>query len=208
MHPTAEGQKLFAETIKSAVSGVKASDTCPPDNNNGELVIYYQGDEPWGSLLYGNCGGATIGDAGCGPTSLAMIITALTGKKVTPDEIAKKAVTGGYRVCNSGSSHAITDLAKGYGLTVKDYGRPSIAEINKALKNGVMFQVAGTGPSPFSGNGHFIGIRGVTEDGKWLIFDSAHKGQGTNEKAWNPMEIYPYVGSDWRGVSKKVGVDV
>lgn len=207
VHPTVEGQKLFAETIKDAISGVKASDTCSPDAG-GELTIYYQADEPWGSMKYGNCGGATIAEAGCGPTSLAMIITALTGKKVTPDEIAKKAVSGGYRVCNMGSSHAITDLAKGYGLTVKDYGHPSIAEINKALKNGVMFQVAGTGPSPFSGIGHFIGIRGITNDGKWLIFDSAHKGQGTNEREWEPMEIYPYVGSDWRGVSKKVGTDV
>ena len=107
-----------------------------------------------------------------------------------------------------GSSHAITDLASGYGLKVRDYGRPSIAEINKALKEGVMFQVAGSGPVPFSGGGHFIGIRGVTDSGKWLIFDSAHKGQGTNEREWDPMEIYPYVGSDWRGVSKKVGVDV
>lgn len=204
VHPTAEGRKLFAETIKNAISGVKASDTCEP-NVNGELTIYYQADEPWGSMPYGNCGGATIAEAGCGPSSLAMIITALTGKKVTPDEVAKKAASGGYRVCNMGSSHAITDLAKGYGLVVKDYGHPSIAEINKALKDGVMFQVAGTGPSPFTGNGHFIAIRGITDDGKWLIFDSAHKGQGTNEREWDPMEIYPYVGSDWRGVSKNNG---
>ena len=202
VHPTAEGQKLFAETIKDGISGVKASDTCSSDVN-GELTFYYQVDEPWGPLPYGNCGGTTIAEAGCGPTSLAMIVTALTGKKVTPDEIAKKAASGGYRVCNMGSSHAITDLAKGYGLTVKDYGHPSIAEINKALKDGVMFQVAGTGPNPFSGTGHFIGIRGITDDGKWLIFDSAHKGSDNNKREWEPMEIYPYVGSDWRGVSKK-----
>ena len=207
VHPTAKGQKLFAETIKNAISGVKASDTCTP-STNGELVIYYQGDEPWGSLPYGNCGGTTIAEAGCGPSSLAMIITALTSERVTPDEVAKKAANRGYRVCGSGSSHAVTDIAKDYGLKVENYGKPSIVEINKALKNGMMFQVAGTGPSPFSGIGHFIGIRGVTEDGKWLIFDSAHKGQGTNEREWDPMEIYPYVGSDWRGVSKKVGVDV
>lgn len=208
VHPTSEGQKLFAETIKNAISGVKASDTCSPNETNGELVIYYQGDEPWGSLPYGNCGGTTIAEAGCGPSSLAMIITALSGKKVTPDEIAKKAADRGYRVCGSGSAHAMTDIAKDYGLTVKNYGRPSIADINKALKNGVMFQVAGTGPVPLSGIGHVIGIRGITDDGKWLIFDSAHKGQGTNEREWDPMEIYPYIGSEWRGVSKKVGVDV
>ena len=202
VHPTVEGQKLFAQIIKNMIVGVKASDTCST-NANGELTIYYQGDEPWGSMKYGNCGGVTIAEAGCGPSSLAMIVTALTGKRVTPDEIAKKAASGGYRVCNMGSSHAITDLAKGYGLTVKDYGRPSIAEINKALKDGTMFQVAGTGPSPFSGTGHFIGIRGIANDGKWLIFDSAHKGSGTNEREWDPMEIYPYVSSDWRGVSKR-----
>lgn len=201
VHPTAEGQKLFVETVKDAIGGVKASDTCSP-STNGELVIYYQGDEPWGSLPYGNCGGATIAEAGCGPASLAMIITALTGKKVTPDEIAKKSADRGYRVCGSGSAHAMTEIAKDYGLKVTNYGSPSIAEINQALKNGVMFQVAGTGPVPLSGIGHVIGIRGITDDGKWLIFDSAHKGQGTNEREWDPMEIYPYIGSEWRGVSK------
>ena len=201
VHPTAEGQKLFAKTIKEGISGVKPSDTCVDEGTNGELTFYYQNDEPWGSKPYGSCG--TIGEAGCGPTSLAMIITALSGKKVTPDEIAKKAAARGYRVCGSGSSHAITDLAKDYGLSVKDYGRPSIGEINKALKDRVMFQVAGFGPNPFSGIGHFIGIRGITDDGKWLIFDSSHKGTDNNTKAWDPSAIYPHVSSDWRGVSKK-----
>ena len=204
VHPTPEGQQLFAKTIKDSISDAKPSSTCPTDGQDDDgLVFYYQWDEPWGSLPYGSCGGTTIGDAGCGPTSLAMIITALSDKAVTPDIIAKKAASGGYRVCGSGSSHAVTDLAKDYGLKVKDYGRPSIAEINKALKDGVMFHVAGSGPNPFSGGGHFIGIRGITEDGKWLIFDSAHKGTDNNTRAWNPAEIYPYVSSDWRGVSKK-----
>lgn len=202
VHPTVSGRLLFAESIKDALEGVSVSDSCEPNDGSGELVIYYQSDEPWGSIPYGNCGGTTIGEAGCGPSSLAMIITAMTGKKVTPDEIAKKAAERGYRVCGSGSSHAITEIAKDYGLNVKDYGRPSIDEINDALKKGVMFQVAGSGPSPFSANGHFIAIRGITDKGEWLIFDSAHKGTGTNEKKWNPSEIYPYVSSDWRGVSK------
>ena len=201
VHPTADGQKLFAETIKDAVVGVKASDTCT--TNSGELVIYYQGDEPWGSIPYGNCGGATIAQAGCGPSSLAMIITALTGKRITPDEIAKKAADRGFRVCGSGSAHEMASIATDYGLEVKNYGSPSIAEINQALKKGVMFQIAGTGPTPLSGIGHVIGVRGITQSGKWLIFDSAHKGQGTNEREWDPMEIYPYVSSEWRGISKK-----
>ena len=202
VHPTAEGQKLFAKTIKDGIAGTKPSGTCEEEGvSTGELVFYFQNDEPWGSVPYGSCG--TIGEAGCGPTSLAMIITALSGKKVTPDVIAKKAAAKGYRVCGSGSSHAITDIAKDYGLSVRDYGKPSISEINKALKEGVMFQVAGSGPNPFSGIGHFIAIRGITKDGKWLIFDSAHKGTNNNTKAWDPSAIYPYVSSDWRGVSKK-----
>ena len=202
VHLTDEGKKLFAETIKNAVSEVDVSETCVPEVED-ELVFYFQSDQPWGSMPYGNCGGDTIGNAGCGPTSLAMIITALTGKKVTPDEIAKKAAASGYRVCGNGSSHAITNLAKEYGLSVRDYGRPSITAINKLLREGVMFQVAGSGPNPFSGVGHFIGIRGITDDGKWLIFDSAHKGSNNNEREWSPKEIYPYVSSDWRGVSRK-----
>ena len=168
---------------------------------NGNAVFYQQGDPRWGGKPYGDCGGDTIANAGCGPTSLASIIATLTeDASITPDIIAEQAAGAGYRVCGSGSSHAITDLAEKYGLTVTPYGKPPVSEINEKLRNGEMFQVAGKGPTPFTPGGHFIAIRGITDDGKWLIFDSAH--EDANTKAWDPDFIYKLVHSVWRGVKK------
>lgn len=170
---------------------------------SGDPVFYQQSDPQWGSIPYGNCSGTTIAEAGCGPTSLASIIATMTGDTtVTPDVIAEKAVAAGYRVCGSGSSHAITNIATQYGLNVTDYGHPSIEEISNYLRQGVMFHVAGAGANPFTAGGHFIAIRGITDSGKWLIFDSAHSSSNNNTREWDPSEIYYSVSSDWRGVSK------
>ena len=205
IRPTAKGAELFAKTIQEAINGVRPSDTCA-GTIDGDYEIYYQKDEPWGPMPYGDCyvsptDPGDIAQAGCGPSSLAMIITALTKQRITPDVIAKKAVKAGYRVCGSGSYATIANLAKDYGLKVQNYGRLSIGQISQYLRQGMMFQIVGSGPVPLSNLGHFIGVRGITSSGKWLIFDSAHKGQGTNEREWDPSEIYPYVG-DWWGISR------
>ena len=73
-------------------------------------------------------------------------------------------------------------------------------DVSNYLRQGWMFHVVGHGNNPFSQGGHFIGIRGITSDGKWLIFDSGH--DGNSEREWNPSDIYPIVDSDWRGVSR------
>lgn len=173
----------------------------------GEPVFYSQYDPLWKDISYDyqNCG--TIGSAGCGPASLASIIATLTGNtSVTPVVIAEKAMERGYRGCRTdcschGSSHAITELAADYGLKVKNFGRQlTIDDVSNYLRQGWMFHVVGHGSNPFSDGGHFIGIRGVTSDGKWLIFDSGR--DGNSEKEWDPSDVYPIVDSEWRGVSK------
>lgn len=176
---------------------------------NGEPVFYQQTDPQWGSIPYDKYGcGTTIGSGGCGPTSLASIIATLTGDPtVTPPVIAQKALDGGYRACNSscscnGSYHSITNIATDYGLVVENIGnKPGIEKISNYLRQGWMFHIAGSGPEPFSGGGHFIAIRGITDDGKWLVFDSSHGGRN-NTVEWDPEGIYNSTGSDWRGVHK------
>ena len=170
-------------TTTAAVSGCSATST------DGQLTFYYQSDEPWGSIPYGSCSPvATISDAGCGPSSLAMVITAFTGQRITPDIVAKKAVAAGHRVCGSGSAWAIATLARDYGLNVSTSVWDENA-ISAALRSGKMILVAGSGASPFTDGGHFIALRGITSSGKWLIFDSWHKGSGNNTREWEPSEI-------------------
>ena len=56
------------------------------NTNNNKFVFYSQSDERWSKDALGN---KTMKDAGCGPTSLAMAISQLTGEQITPDTVAK-----------------------------------------------------------------------------------------------------------------------
>lgn len=208
---TSEGQAIVSTfgNYHGTYTTYSASSVCSGGStiSIGEPVFYSQYDPLWKDISYdpNNCG--TIGSAGCGPTSLASIIATLTGDtSVTPVVIAEKAMERGYRGCQTdcschGSLHAITELATDYGLRVENFGRQlTMDDVSNYLRQGWMFHVVGHGNNPFSQGGHFIGIRGITSDGKWLIFDSGR--DGNSEREWNPSDIYPIVDSDWRGVSR------
>ena len=164
-----------------------------------DLAFYYQnaGDEksPWATNTYG-CSSQTIGSGGCGPTSLASIVATMTrNREITPAVVAELAEERGMAVCDSGSSHGIATLAEEYGLTVEPHNRLSysddktfIEEVNSLLRSGSMFHIlVGNGPAPFSMTGHFIAVRGVTDDGKWLLFDPAS--ENNSEVEWDPETI-------------------
>ena len=62
------------------------NNTTTNSNTNNKFVFYNQSDKRWGSNKMGN---STMKESGCGPTSLAMAISQLTGEQITPDTIAK-----------------------------------------------------------------------------------------------------------------------
>ena len=55
-------------------------------NTNNKFVFYSQSDSRWSSKKLGN---KKMKESGCGPTSLAMAISQLTGEQITPDTIAR-----------------------------------------------------------------------------------------------------------------------
>jgi hypothetical protein len=143
------------------------------------FVVYSQTDPRWNNHPYGT---TRIGPSGCGPTAMAMIITNLTGKSVLPPEAADYAYQSGMFVakCDCSSWGIGPTLAKHYGLSSKPVGT-DLAKINEALRAGALIIMSGSGPVPFTDGGHFIVIRAVTTDGKWMVGDSAHKDANTQK---------------------------
>lgn len=134
------------------------------------IPYYNQTDKRWGSLPYGS---SPILSAGCGPTSLAMVVSGLTDNKVTPDIVADWSYKNGHRAEGAGSYWSLmTDGGKHYGLNVEAVSRRNPNAILKALSDGYPVIVA-MGKGQFTNGGHFIVLRGVTENGKILIHDSA-----------------------------------
>lgn len=153
------------------------------------FTIYNQFDGRWINSPYGN---STVGNAGCGPSAMAMIITALTGRSVTPDETAKYGAENGTTADGgvSGSNWNIqSKLAPHWGLKTEQLDG-SVESISQALLDGGLIITSGKGSSPFTSGGHYIVIRAVTSDGKWLIADSNGTiGASNSEKEWDPNSI-------------------
>ena len=62
------------------------NNTTTNSRTNNKFVFYNQSDARWSDSKIGD---RKMKDAGCGPTSLAMAISQLTGEQITPDTVAK-----------------------------------------------------------------------------------------------------------------------
>lgn len=111
-------------------------------------IYFNQGDSAW------NQNGYCIAKAGCGPTSMAIVITSLTGKWVTPLDTAIWGYQHGF-YSREGSAHEmIPAMATAYGLRCQGVGTDYQA-IKKALKAGKPV-VCLMGPGYFTRGGHFM----------------------------------------------------
>lgn len=74
---------------------------------NIQPVSYMQTDSRWKNTRYACSGGTmSIGGGGCGPTSAAMLIETLTGKRCLPTTTMKWACDKGYVYANQGTAYA------------------------------------------------------------------------------------------------------
>lgn len=151
------------------------------------IEIFSQTDPLWSDIPYGD---RTIGAVGCGVTAMATIITALTGIRTIPPETAKYADDNNLYEDGTGSSWLMPPkVAANWNLTATQIN-PTIAEVTNILNQGGMVITSGQGALPFSTtSGHYIVIRAVTAEGKWMIADSSHAGKGTNTTAYDPQFI-------------------
>lgn len=136
----------------------------------------FQHDEEWGENSYGS---STIKTSGCGPSAFSMVLSYLKGEVYTPADVVShmgEMGNGSYAWCyapGQGSYHSIFErLSNEYGLSNEDCGLSEDA-IKEKLEKGKIVIVCITKGKIYTSDGHFIVIRGVTEDGKFLINDSS-----------------------------------
>lgn len=142
-----------------------------------EVVYYNQLDERWANVMYGQS--STIGEAGCGPTSMSIVISTLTGEAHDPIELSRWSVANGHRCEGNGSYHSlIPGAAEGYGLSCE--GDLTAQDIVDALSGGKLV-VAIMSKGHFTTGGHFIVLRGVTAEGKILVADPASHRRSNQE---------------------------
>lgn len=99
--------KLIAGSEKTTVS--TPSNTAPVQTvSNGKVlnkcVHYLQWDPKWKNVKYSTHTTAqTIGNSGCGPSSMAMVMATFIDPSITPVEMCALAVKAGYRTYDNGT---------------------------------------------------------------------------------------------------------
>ena len=127
------------------------------------LTYYNQTDSRWNSHMYSSVGdrSQTIGTSGCGPTSAAMVVTAIKGT-ITPPEMGDLFVQYGYRSANNGTYWS----AFRWVADVFDIGYQECSSLDTAvnLVRNNNYVIVSCGNGLFTTGGHFIVIVGIDGD--------------------------------------------
>jgi hypothetical protein len=164
-----------------------------PTTGEAAMKLFNQCDPIWGEIKTPN--GTRACDVSCGPTSVAMAVNALTGRPITPKEVIE--FTNANRMWLPGdrgtSFDAAINLGKNFGINGQQMANfKDFNAYKEILKNGGMILVAGSGPAPFvpqNIGAHFVLIRGISADGKFLVADPYPKTPDTNTVAWDADQI-------------------
>ena len=157
---------------------------------NGVIPILQQWDPKWGWYKYGE---NILALNGCGPASLAMVITGLTGNDgINPMEIAKYSDENGYHEKAGTNWDLMTDIVEKYGVKGR---RISVAKesFENALNSGNPI-ICSVGPGYFTEEGHFIVISGI-KDGKLIIHDP--NSIKNSKKLWEFNDIKNQIKAAW-----------
>lgn len=154
-----------------------------------KVVYFNQTEEPWGSMPYGT---STIGAAGCGPTSMSIVISTLTGKIVNPQTTCAFSMNNGEYVPGAGTAHSfIGNAASNWGLTCERVGKDRMDYVVQSLKEGKMVvEICEAYTITGSGSGHFIVLTGVTRDGYITIADCASRERSTKAYSVDTIKSY------------------
>jgi len=87
-----------------------------------------------------------------------MVVTAMTGKVVTPAEVGTYANSKGMYACGKGSYHSLAVTVAPHWNLKASYIAATQTAIEKTLKAGGMVWVCGGGSLPFTSGGHCIAL--------------------------------------------------
>ena len=171
-----------------------------PETVNG-FDYYSQNDDAWKSKSYiSNLAkdGATMGDSGCGPTAMSMVVSQASNGKVTPTQMADLASRTGFRDETGTNAGFIGFAGDTYGLQHQDAYNPSaeyiqqqVAAGNSVVLNGYS---NGSNNSAFTKAGHYVVAVGMDDNGNILVNDPRGK---EYSRAYAPSELAGETAQSW-----------
>ena len=168
-----------------------------PDTVNGHSY-YAQTDKRWAKDRYDyNGDGGTLGDSGCGPAAMSMVVADMAGTNVDPRKMAVLAQETGTRDNTGTNWNFVSGAADTFGLHSEQRYAPSANFISDSLRSGNEVVLSGTSNgngTPYTSAGHYIVAVGQDSDGRIRVNDP----RGKNfSRAYTPQELAKYTGSAW-----------
>lgn len=163
-------------------------------------VLYSQSDPKWGKVSYTiDADPDNLINSGCGPTSMAMIVTTLTGKKVIPPDLSKLSLEHGDRTADTGTSWAFFQHVVEHFAPLKCKQTASIDEALKEVVKPNVLVVCSMRPGDFTKGGHFIVMWNYDPKTKMIsVNDPAGKlGAERSAKLWPLAKFAPQCKQFW-----------
>lgn len=155
------------------------------EETSGGIPFLYQWDERWGYETYGN---TVMGYSGCGPTSLAMVIVGLTGRKdVTPYTVAQYADASGYYVDGDGTSWKLfTTGCANWGL--RSHEVPKNEEQLKSALSAGQPVIISVKKGMFTNGGHIMVLAGTGASGNLIVHDPNNRAYSSRTFTYSEIE--------------------
>ena len=149
------------------------------------IAPVYQFDYPEAVCTIGDRS-KSVASSGCGAVCMSMVIRFLTGDELqTPQTLFEEAYRNGDYNGYGLTHEALDHLAANHGVKGKWIDGEE-GEILSALRSGQPV-IAHMGPGAFTREGHYILLRGVTEDGSVLVNDP--NSESRTWTAWSLTDI-------------------
>ena len=188
-----EKERLAKQTVNPFKLGPTAIPVSTPRSQwtAGTMPHLYQTDPLWANKPYA---GSNIRIAGCGPTSLSMVYTYLTGKTdLDPVAMASFAEEHNFAPTGATEWRFMTDGAAAIGLRSTPVA-PSRASIASALDAGMPIICCLT-PGDFTTVGHFLVIKGM--DGRGMVEIHDPNSPYNSARRWPISQILPQIEALW-----------
>lgn len=188
-----ERELLAKQTVDPFKLGPTAIPASTPRSQwtAGTMPHLYQTDPLWTNKPYA---GSNIRVAGCGPTSLSMVYTYLTGKTdLDPVAMASFAEEHNFAPTGATEWRFMTDGAAAIGLRSTPVA-PSRASIASALDAGMPIICCLT-PGDFTTVGHFLVIKGM--DGRGMVEIHDPNSPYNSARRWPISQILPQIEALW-----------